>query len=103
MTDTDDIRKSCQCEDWPKPCSYHEGWLDAADEIERLRAEQYGMSVPPQWVGENVETLAYQIAGAVSAVFMQRIPDLVFPDAEVKEAVESVLSSDPRLERGSHG
>lgn len=29
------------CDDWPKPCTYHEGWADAADslatEVERLK------------------------------------------------------------------
>jgi hypothetical protein len=33
-------REGC-CANWPKPCSYHEGWLDAEDLLEdRLRAAE---------------------------------------------------------------
>ena len=58
--------------------------------------DQFGMNVPPQWVGEDVTTLAYQIAGSVSVVFMKRMPDLVMPEKEITEAIAAVLMSDPR-------
>ena len=27
MSDPSNVREGC-CQSWPKPCSYHEGWLD---------------------------------------------------------------------------
>lgn len=30
------IRDEC-CADWPKPCSYHEGWLDGAEFVEEVK------------------------------------------------------------------
>ena len=61
-----------------------------------MNEDTFEMNVPAAWAGEDVTTLAYTIAGAVSAVFMKRMPDLVMPEKEITEAVKSVLASDPR-------
>lgn len=38
--DEQEIREHC-CADWPKPCSYHEGWFDGweARDIQDAREE----------------------------------------------------------------
>ena len=70
-------RAGC-CEDWPKPCSYHEGWQDAADmlgddlaeAVELLRAchpeRLWQSSVLPQTDHERrVYAFLDRITGAV--------------------------------------
>jgi len=71
-------RAGC-CEDWPKPCSYHEGWQDAADmlsddlaeAVELLRAchpDRLGQSLGLPQTGHERQVCAFleRIAGAQS-------------------------------------
>lgn len=43
---------------------------------------------------EEVYRLAYIVAGAVSAVFMEKLPDLVMPIEEVTQAVETSIQEE---------
>ena len=40
------VRRGCECEAWPKPCSYHEGFLDGYEEAKLcncgIRAAMHG-------------------------------------------------------------
>jgi len=40
---------------------------------------------------EEMQKLAYIIAGAVSAVFMKQFPDLEMPVEEIRDSVDDVM------------